>query len=107
MDQPHFIWSFLPFWAAVYGLAVVAWTCMGRFALQLVFAPDSSNYIWRFFRLLTDWWLRLVAYVTPAYVGPVFLPLLGALWAFLLRFAVALAMFGAGLAPRLSVMQGA
>jgi len=44
--------------------------------------------------------------MTPAYVAPVFLPLLGALWAFLLRFVVALGLFEAGLAPRLSEMQG-
>ncbi len=106
MDPPHFIWSFLPFWAVVYGFAVLAWTCLGRFALQAFFPPDHPNYIWRGFRLLTDVWIRLVRGITPAYVTPVFLPLLGALWAFLLRFVIAAAMFAAGLAPRLSEMQG-
>ncbi|TQF76478.1 YggT family protein [Elioraea sp. Yellowstone] len=105
MNGPHLIWSYLPFWVVVYGLAVLAWTSLGRFLLQVFVAPDSQNYIWRFFRLLTDWWVGTVRLVTPLYVAPLYLPLLAALWAFGLRLVIALAMFAAGLAPRLSAMQ--
>jgi hypothetical protein len=104
-SQPHFILSFLPFWLVTYGLAVVAWTSLGRFLLQAMVAPDSPNYIWRAFRFLTDWWVAAVRVVTPLYVLPLFLPLIAAFWAFVLRYVFALVMFAAGWAPRLSTMQ--
>jgi hypothetical protein len=104
--QPHHIFGFIPFWLGVYGLAVIAWTCVGRFVLQALVAHDSRNYIWRFFRFLTDWWVGAVRFITPLYVAPVFLPLIAAFWAFGVRYAFALAMFALGLAPRLSTMQG-
>jgi hypothetical protein len=105
-DQPHYILGFLPFWTGVYGLAILAWTCIGRFAMQVFIAPDSPNYIWRFFRLVTDWWIAAIRFVTPLYVAAIWLPLLAALWAFGLRFTFALTMFAWGLAPRLSQLQG-
>jgi hypothetical protein len=105
-QQPHFILSFLPFWAVTYALAILAWTSLGRFVLQAMVAPDSQNYIWRGFRFLTDWWIAAVRFVTPLYIAPVFLPIVAALWAFGLRYVFALTMFALGLAPRLSTMQG-
>ncbi len=102
---PELLIGFLPFWIVNYGLALVAWSCIARFGMQSFMAPDSPNYIWRAFRFLTDWWLALVRAVTPLYVSPVFHPLIGALWAFGIRFAATLAMFALGLAPRLSQMQ--
>jgi hypothetical protein len=104
-DQSHHILGFLPFWIGLYGLAVLAWTCLGRFTMQVFMAPDSPNYIWRFFRRLTDWWIGVVRVLTPLYVAPVWLPLLAALWAFGLRFVFVLTMFALGLAPRLSQLQ--
>lgn len=106
MNEPHFILSFLPFWAVVYGFAVIAWTCIGRFLLAPFAARNPGNYIWRAFCALTDWWLAIVRTVTPLYILPAFHPLLGALWAFGLRFVLALAMLALGLAPRVSQMQG-
>jgi|YNPMSStandDraft_2_1061718.scaffolds.fasta_scaffold01554_4 YggT family protein len=104
-SQPHFILSFLPFWLVVYGFAVLAWTSLGRFVLQAMVAPDSRNYIWRFFCVLTDWWIVAVRFVTPLYVAPIFLPLVAAFWAFALRYVLSLSMFAMGLAPRLSTLQ--
>jgi hypothetical protein len=105
-QQPHFILSFLPFWIGTYALAVIAWTSLGRFLLQAMVAPDSRNYIWRGFRILTDWWIAAVRLITPVYILPVFLPLVAAFWAFALRYAFSLTMLALGLAPRLSTMQG-
>jgi hypothetical protein len=104
--EPHFIFSYLPFWVPLYALAVLAWTSVGRFMMQVFVAPDSPNYIWRFFRLLTDWWLRAIRTITPLYVSPFYLPLLAALWAFALRFVFAITMFALGLAPRISELRG-
>lgn len=106
MNQPHFILSYLPFWIITYGLAVLAWTSIGRFVLGAVIPHDSRNYIWRGFRFLTDWWIAAVRSVTPLYILPIFVPLLAALWAFALRYVFALTMFALGFAPRLSQMQG-
>jgi YggT family protein len=105
-QTPHFILSFLPFWIGTYLLAVLAWTCLGRFLLQAMVAPGSRNYIWRGFRFLTDWWIIAVAFITPRVIAPLFLPLIAAFWAFGLRYAFALTMFALGLAPRLSTLQG-
>ncbi len=105
-QQPHLVFSFLPFWIGTYGLAVIAWTSLGRFVLQVMVAPDSRNYIWRGFRFLTDWWFAAVRFVTPLYILPVFMPLVAAFWAFALRYVFSLTMFAMGFAPRLSTMQG-
>ena len=61
-----FFWGYLPFWIWAYGLAVVAWTCLGRFMLGFMVPPNSGNYIWRAFRFLTDWAIALIRLITPA-----------------------------------------
>jgi hypothetical protein len=37
-----------------YALAVLMWTMAGRFLLGMFAPPDWDNYVWRFFRRLTD-----------------------------------------------------
>lgn len=55
MDQPHFVFGHLPFWIITYTLALTAWACLGRFMMGFFIAPESTNYIWRGFRALSDW----------------------------------------------------
>lgn len=105
MTDQHFVLSYLPFWIVVYGLAVIAWTCIGRFLLSPIGRHDPRNGIWRAFLFLTDWWLVAVRFVTPLYITPAFHPLIAALWAFGIRFVATLVLFRLGLAPRLSQMQ--
>ncbi|MFN6953675.1 MAG: hypothetical protein ACK4PG_02650 [Acetobacteraceae bacterium] len=96
-----FIAAHLPFWVVTYILALTAWGCLARFAMQFFFAPDHPNYIWRGFRLLTGWAVAAARYAVPMYVLPAMLPLVAACWLFGLRFVFGLFMISAGLAPTL------
>ncbi|MGQ9368410.1 YggT family protein [Azospirillum sp. ST 5-10] len=107
MQTSDFFLAHLPFWIATYALAVVGWTCLGRFLLGLFVPPDSPLYIWRAFRLLTDWALRAAAAVTPRGVPPVLLAPIAALWVFVARVVLSVAMLASGLAPTLGPAAGA
>ena len=83
-----------------YLLAARGYRGLARFALGFFVAPDWNNYIWRFFRRVTDPCLAAAAYITPAQIGATpFLPIIAAFWTFLLRFAFYFALAAAGLAP--------
>ncbi len=100
--QGDFLLGHLPFWAANYGLALVAWACLARFAMQPFFRPDSPNYIWRGFRFLTGWAVAAARRAVPSYVTATFLPLIAAFWLFGLRLVLGLIMLSAGWAPRIT-----
>jgi uncharacterized protein YggT (Ycf19 family) len=68
-----------------YVFAALIWTLLGRFLLGL-FVPDGwDNYIWRFFRRLTDPVLGLVARVTPSFMVDALLPLVAVWWLIVFR----------------------
>ena len=71
-----------------------------RFLLGLFLPPDSKNYIYRWFRRLTDWVIRPVAFITPSVFPPVLLPPIAAFWVVIARLAFFMIMFAAGLTPR-------
>ncbi len=95
-------WQHWYFHLPNYLLAVLLYTLLGRFILGFFLPPDSGNYIWRFFRRLTDPVLAATALVTPRFIGPVLLPLVGAFWLGVLRIALLIAFLAAGMAPQLS-----
>ncbi|MBY0336288.1 MAG: YggT family protein [Acetobacteraceae bacterium] len=97
-----FVAGHLPFWIVNYTLALVAWACLGRFMMSAFIAPDSPNYIWRGFRLLTDWAVATARVLVPSFVTPMFLPLVAFCWLFAIRWVVGLSFIGAGLAPRIT-----
>ncbi|GGJ11596.1 hypothetical protein [Neoroseomonas lacus] len=101
-----FLLSYLPFWIVTYALAVAGWSCIGRFMMQFVVPPESTNYIWRAFRTLSAWPVAAARLLVPSYVGPLFLPLVATFWIFVLRVAFGLAMLAAGLAPRVTPVGG-
>ena len=101
-----FLTDHVLFWVVTYVLALTAWACIGRFAMQGFIAPDSPNYIWRGFRLLTDWAIWTARRVVPSYVAVVWLPLVAALWLFGLRLVFGVIMLSAGLAPSISPPPG-
>lgn len=76
----------LPFWIVAYGTAIIGWSCVGRFLLELILAPDSPNYILRWFHLLTGWAMWLTRFITPRFFHTRHLPLITAYWTFVLRF---------------------
>jgi hypothetical protein len=97
-----FLLGHLPFWTVTYILALTAWACLGRFMMQAFLPPDSPNYIWRGFRLLTDWAVWTARRAVPSYVPDLYLPLVAALWLFGLRLVFGIVMLSAGLAPRIT-----
>lgn len=102
MEQQHFVFGHLPFWAVTYILALTAWGCLGRFMMQAFIPPDSRNYIWRGFVMLTGWAVWLARRVVPSYVTGPFLPLVAAFWLFAIRTVFGLIMLSAGFAPRIT-----
>jgi hypothetical protein len=97
-----FVAGHLPFWIANYLLALAAWACLGRFIMSAFIAPDSRNYIWRGFRMLTDWSVGTARFLVPSFVTPMFLPLVAFCWLFAIRWIVGLSFIGAGLAPSIT-----
>jgi uncharacterized protein YggT (Ycf19 family) len=66
-------------------LAALMYTLLGRALLGLIVAPDSSNYIWRFFCRITDPFVAIIAPITPKATAPVVVWLFGVVWLFWLR----------------------
>jgi YggT family protein len=83
-------------------LAALMYTLLGRAVLGLIVAPDSSNYIWRFFCRITDPVVGAVALVTPKATVPVVLWLFGVVWLFWLRVGLLYLFLLLGAVPRSS-----
>jgi YggT family protein len=94
-------WSYWYFHFPNYAFAVLFWTLVGRFMFGLFLRPDSPNYIYRWFRRLTDWLMRPVDVITHTMIPRVLLPMVAAFWVALARVAFFMAIYAAGLAPRL------
>ncbi|HZD25116.1 MAG TPA: YggT family protein [Alphaproteobacteria bacterium] len=92
-------WQFWYFHIPNYLLAMVIYTLLGRFLLGFLVSPDSSNYIWRWFRRITDPFVAAAGGITPRIVPGLLLPPIAAAWLFALRLALGFALLAAGLAP--------
>jgi uncharacterized protein YggT (Ycf19 family) len=68
-----------------YLLAALIYTMLGRFLLGLFVPPAWDNYIWRFFRRVTDPVLAATERVTPGFMLEAFMPLVAVWWLFVLR----------------------
>jgi len=95
-------WSYWYFHIPNYAFAILIYTMFGRFMLSFILQPDSKNYIFRWFVRLTDWFVRPVALITPRAMPRILLPPIAAFWLIVLRVGFFVAMFYAGLAPRMS-----
>lgn len=102
MAEQNIWWDYWYFHLPNYVLAAIFYTMFGRFALSFLVVPDSTNYIWRWFRRLTDPVLTVVDMVTPNAINPRYLPLAGAFWIGMLRLALFLLMAAMGLAPSIA-----
>lgn len=96
-----FVYAYWPFHLVNYVLAVVIYTLVGRFLLGLVIRPDSDNYIWRFFRRLTDPVLRVMNWLIPGYIAAGLRPLVAAFHLYVARVALFLVLYAQGMVPRL------
>lgn len=103
MSDAAFFLNYLPFWAVNYGLAIVLWSCLGRFLLAF-FVPSlqPTNYIWRAFVVLTEWAIRATAAITPSTVRPFLLAPIAAFWIWHIRIVAFFVMWQAGLVPTVS-----
>jgi YggT family protein len=80
-------------------LAMAMYTLIGRFVLSFIFAPDNQAAFWRVFQQISDPLIVVTAIVTPAVVPRLLLPLVGFVWAFLLRVGWFLIAVMYGFAP--------
>jgi uncharacterized protein YggT (Ycf19 family) len=84
-----------------YVLAALMWTMAGRFLLGLFVPQDWGNYIWRFFRRLTDPVIAAVGRITPSFMIEPLLPLVALWWLLVLRIGFEVLMTALGLRPSL------
>jgi hypothetical protein len=103
MGDLRFFIDYPVFWIVNYGLAIVIWSCVGRFLLAF-FVPSlqPTNYIWRAFVALTQWAVTAVSYVTPSFVRPYMLPPIAAFWLMHIRFVAFLVLWRWGMVPTVS-----
>ena len=85
-----------------YAFAILFYTLFGRFLLSFFLPPDSPNYIYRWFRRLTDWLMPPITFITPSIMPPAALPLVAAFWIAMARVAFFAALHAAGLTPRMA-----
>jgi uncharacterized protein YggT (Ycf19 family) len=71
--------------AVDYLFAALIYTMLGRFVLGLFVPPEWNNYIWRFFRRVTDPVLAVTERLTPGFMIDAFLPLVAVWWLFVAR----------------------
>jgi hypothetical protein len=101
MQAESLWWSYWYFHFPNYALSVLFWTLIGRFMFGLFLPPDSMNYVYRWFRLLTDWLMGPVAYITHPIMPSAVLPLIGAFWMAMARVILFMSLYAAGLTPRI------
>jgi hypothetical protein len=105
MDENLFF-KFWYFTIPDFALAIVFYTLFGRLLLSFILPPNSPNYIFRFFRLLTNWVVYPAAFITPRFIPPLFLAPVAAFWIALLRIGLRLWMQNQGWIPRLPFPPG-
>ena len=96
------LWTYWHFHLPNFVLAALMYTLLGRVLLGLIVAPESQNYIWRFFCRITDPFVTVVALVTPKAAAPVIVWLFGVVWLFWLRVALLYAFIVMNALPRAS-----
>ena len=102
MQADNIWWPYLYFHLPNYALALLFWTLIGRFMFAWFLPPDSPNYIYRWFRRLTDWLMGPVAFITPSIVPPLALAPVAAFWVAMARIGFFIALHAAGLTPRVA-----
>lgn len=71
-----------------YLLAALIYTTLARFFLGIFVPLEWNNFIWQFFRRVTDPVLAAARWVTPPLVLDAFLPLVAIWWLFMLRILI-------------------
>lgn len=92
-------WSYWYFHIPNFVLAAVMYTLIGRLVLGFFVPENWDNYIWRFFRLITDPFVRLVRFVTPQVLAQNVVVVFGVLWLMAIRLAYLVTLINLGLGP--------
>ena len=107
MESTVPVWqTFVFFHLPNYLLSVVIYSMLGRFMLAFLVPPNTTNYIYRWFRLLTDPVVRAVALITPGNIGAAYLPLVSVFWLMVARLLVFALTYNLGLVPKLAPAAG-
>ena len=80
-------------------LAAVMYTLMGRLLLGFFVPDDWDNYIWRFFKTITDPVLRMVRTITPSILTQPVVIIFAVLWLMTLRVGYLVLLVNFGIAP--------
>ena len=77
-----------PIWVVIidYLLGVVMWTLIGRFAMGIFLAEDSSFFFMRFFVKSTNPVIKVFSPITPSFLIPPLIPIYVAWFFFAFRF---------------------
>ena len=92
-------WSYWYFHIPNFILAAVMYTLLGRLVLGFFVDENWDNYIWRGFKLITDPFLRVVRFVTPAILTQPVVIVFGVLWLMALRLGYLMLLANLGVAP--------
>jgi uncharacterized protein YggT (Ycf19 family) len=95
-------WTYWYFHIPNFVLAAVQYTLIGRLVLGFFVPDDWDNYIWRFFRLVTDPVLRIVRPITPKLLADKIVLIFCVLWVMMLRLIYLVTLINLGLGPTTS-----
>ena len=93
-------WSYWYFHIPSYFLSLVFYCLFGRFFLSFLLPPEQHQLHLPFFRWLTEWIYRPVAYVTPSAIPPILVAPVAAFWVAALRVVLFMVLYQLGLMPR-------
>lgn len=102
MQADPFLTQYWPFHVVNYLLAAVFYTLVGRSILGIFLRQDSNFFVMRFFRAITEPFMRALRFMTPGFMHPALAPLYVGFWVFVIRLAFGLVMLRYGFAPRIT-----
>jgi hypothetical protein len=86
-------------------LAAVMYTALGRLLLSFFVPPNWNNYIWRFFVRVTEPFLQMAKFITPAGVPSLVVLIFTILWLVVARVAFFIMMGALKLLPTIGAVQ--
>lgn len=92
-------WSYWYFHIPNFVLAAIMYTLIGRLVLGFFVPENWDNYIWRFFRLITDPAVNLTRFVTPQLLSHTVVIVFAVLWTMAIRLAYLVTLINLGLGP--------
>lgn len=92
-------WSYWYFHIPNFVLAAVMYTLIGRLVLGFFVPENWDNYIWRFFRLITDPFVKVVRFVTPQLLSHSIVIVFAVLWTMAIRLVFLVTLINLGLGP--------